>query len=265
MSLKNWILLKELVKTDFKLRYQGSLMGHLWSILKPLMLFAVMYTVFIYFLRFGGDVPHFAVALLSGMVLWTFFTETTGMGLTSIVGRGDLLRKLSFPSQIIVVSVSINALINLVINLGIVLILGFINGVEISIYALPLIPLLLIELYALALGISFILSTLFVRFRDIGPIWEVFLQAGMYMTPIIYPISFVADAHPLIAKVMMLSPLAQIIQDARYLLTSSETATTWQMISNKGIAIIPYLIPFIVLLIGFSIFNKSAKKFAEIL
>ena len=192
MSLKNWILLKELVKTDFKLRYQGSLMGHLWSILKPLMLFAVMYTVFIYFLRFGGDVPHFAVALLLGMVLWTFFTETTGMGLTSIVGRGDLLRKLSFPSQIIVVSVSINALINLVINLGIVLILGFINGVEISIYALPLIPLLLIELYALALGISFILSTLFVRFRDIGPIWEVFLQAGMYMTPIIYPISFVA-------------------------------------------------------------------------
>ena len=265
MSLKNWILLKELVKTDFKLRYQGSLMGHLWSILKPLMLFAVMYTVFIYFLRFGGDVPHFAVALLLGMVLWTFFTETTGMGLTSIVGRGDLLRKLSFPSQIIVVSVSINALINLVINLGIVLILGFINGVEISIYALPLIPLLLIELYALALGISFILSTLFVRFRDIGPIWEVFLQAGMYMTPIIYPISFVADAHPLIAKVMMLSPLAQIIQDARYLLTSSETATTWQMISNKGIAIIPYFIPFIVLLIGFSIFNKSAKKFAEIL
>lgn len=265
MSSKNWILLKELVKTDFKLRYQGSLMGHLWSILKPLMLFAVMYTVFIYFLRFGGDVPHFAVALLLGMVLWTFFTETTGMGLTSIVGRGDLLRKLSFPSQIIVVSVSINALINLVINLGIVLILGFINGVEISIYALPLIPLLLIELYALALGISFILSTLFVRFRDIGPIWEVFLQAGMYMTPIIYPISFVADAHPLIAKVMMLSPLAQIIQDARYLLTSSETATTWQMISNKGIAIIPCLIPFIVLLIGFSIFNKSAKKFAEIL
>ena len=265
MSLKNWILLKELVKTDFKLRYQGSLMGHLWSIFKPLMLFAVMYTVFIYFLRFGGDVPHFAVALLLGMVLWTFFTETTGMGLTSIVGRGDLLRKLSFPSQIIVVSVSINALINLVINLGIVLILGFINGVEISIYALPLIPLLLIELYALALGISFILSTLFVRFRDIGPIWEVFLQAGMYMTPIIYPISFVADAHPLIAKVMMLSPLAQIIQDARYLLTSSETTTTWQMISNKGIAIIPYLIPFIVLLIGFSIFNKSAKKFAEIL
>ena len=265
MSSKNWILLKELVKTDFKLRYQGSLMGHLWSILKPLMLFAVMYTVFIYFLRFGGDVPHFAVALLLGMVLWTFFTETTGMGLTSIVGRGDLLRKLSFPSQIIVASVSINALINLVINLGIVLILGFINGVEISIYALPLIPLLLIELYALALGISFILSTLFVRFRDIGPIWEVFLQAGMYMTPIIYRISFVADAHPLIAKVMMLSPLAQIIQDARYLLTSSETATTWQMISNKGIAIIPYLIPFIVLLIGFSIFNKSAKKFAEIL
>lgn len=264
MNSKNWILLKELVKTDFKLRYQGSLMGHLWSILKPLMLFAVMYTVFIYFLRFGSDVPHFAVALLLGMVLWTFFTETTGMGLTSIVGRGDLLRKLSFPSQIIVISVSINALINLVINLGIVLIFALINGVEISKFAF-LVPFLLIELYVFALGISFILATLFVKFRDIGPIWEVFLQAGMYMTPIIYPITFVSKAHPLIAKIMMLNPLAQIVQDARYLLTSSQNITVWQMLNHKGIVMIPYLIPVITLLIGLVIFNKSAKKFAEIL
>ena len=117
MNSKNWILLKELVKTDFKLRYQGSLIGHLWSILKPLMLFSVMYVVFIHFLKFGGDVPHFAVALLLGMVMWTFFQETTAMGLTSIVARGDLLRKLSFPNEIIVLSVSVNALINFIINI----------------------------------------------------------------------------------------------------------------------------------------------------
>lgn len=84
---KNIILLKELVKTDFKLRYQGSVMGYVWSVLKPLMLFAVMYVVFIYFLRFGADVPHFAVALLLGMVLWSFFTETTTLGMQSIVIR----------------------------------------------------------------------------------------------------------------------------------------------------------------------------------
>ena len=264
MNSKNWILLKELVKTDFKLRYQGSIMGHLWSILKPLMLFAVMYTVFIYFLRFGSDVPHFAVALLLAMVLWTFFTETTSMGLTSIVSRGDLLRKLSFPSQIVVVSVSINALINLMINLVIVLLFAIINGVDISPYAF-LVPFLLIELFVLALGVSLILATLFVKFRDIGPIWEVCLQAGMYMSPIIYPITFVSKSHPFIAKIMMLNPIAQIIQDARYLLTSPKNLTVWQMVNYKSVVIIPYIIPFIVLIIGLTIFNKNAKKFAEIL
>ena len=263
-SKKDRILLEELVKTDFKLRYQGSLIGHLWSILKPLMLFAVMYVVFIYFMRFGQDIPHFAVALLLGMVLWGFFTETTSMGMTSIVNRGDLLRKLSFPTEIIVMSVSVNALINLLINLMIVLIFGLINGVEISKFAF-LVPLLLIELYILALGVSFILSTIYVKYRDIGPIWEVFLQAGMYMTPIIYPITFVSQTNPTIAKIMLLNPIAQIIQDARYLLTSSQNTTVWQMYHNKLFALIPYCLPIVIFVVGFLIFKKNAKKFAEIL
>ena len=93
-SSKNRILLKELIKTDFKLRYQGSVIGYLWSIVKPLMLFAIMYVVFIHFLRLGGDVPHFPVALLLGNVIWSFFSEATNMGMVSIVNRGDLLRKL---------------------------------------------------------------------------------------------------------------------------------------------------------------------------
>ena len=168
-SRKNRILLKELVKTDFKLRYQGSLMGHLWSILKPMMLFTVMYMVFIHFLRFGSDVPHFEVALLLGMVMWTFFQETTSMGLVSIVSRGDLLRKLSFPNEIIVIAVSINAMINFLINLLVVFVFAIINGVNISQYAY-LAPLLLVELYLFSLDVAFILATLFVRFRDIGPI-----------------------------------------------------------------------------------------------
>src|SRR5699024_6649572 len=140
----NLILLRELVRTDFKLRYQGSVIGYIWSVLKPLMLFAVMYVVFIKFLRFGADVPHFAFALLLGMVLWNFFVETTNLGMMSIVSRGDLIRKLSFPTEIIVVSISLNALINLLISLVIVLFFGLINGVEISGWAI-LSPLLLLE------------------------------------------------------------------------------------------------------------------------
>ncbi|MGX7199728.1 ABC transporter permease [Enterococcus nangangensis] len=261
---KNRILLKELVKTDFKMRYQGSVMGYLWSVLKPLMLFAVMYVVFIYFLRFGADVPHFAVAMLLGMVLWQFFTETTNLGMMSIVQRGDLLRKLSFPTHIVVVAVSINALINLLINLVIVFIFALINGVQISKFAFVT-PFLLVELYAFTLGVTFILATIYVRFRDIGPIWEVFMQIGMYMTPIIYPITMVVNVNQTIAKIMMLSPMAQIIQDMRYLLTSPVNLTSWSMINQKWILIIPYALPFVILVVGFKVFNKNSKKFAEII
>lgn len=261
---KDWILLKELVKTDFKLRYQGSVIGYIWSVLKPLMLFSVMYVVFIYFLKFGSDVPHFAVALLLGMVLWGFFTETTNMGLVSIVQRGDLLRKLHFPTHIIVLSVSINALINLVISMIIVFIFGLINGVDVSKFAI-FAPLLLLELYAFSLGIAFILATIYVRFRDIGPIWEVLLQIGIYMTPIIYPVTYVLNVNQTIAKLLLLNPLAQIIQDFRYLLTSPVNITAWQLINNKWIVAIPYVFSFVVLFVGFYIFNRHSKKFAEII
>lgn len=261
---KNRILLKELVKTDFKLRYQGSVIGYIWSVLKPLMLFAVMYVVFIYFLRFGADVPHFAVALLLGMVLWSFFTETTNLGLMSVVSKGDLLRKLSFPTEIIVISVSLNALINLLISLVIVFIFGLVNHVDISKFAF-LTPLLLVELYAFSLGVAFILATIYVRFRDIAPIWEVFLQIGMYLTPIIYPVTLVMQKSTFFAKLFLLNPMAQIIQDMRYLLTSKVNITVWQMINHKWIVAIPYIIPFIVLAYGYYVFKKNSKKFAEII
>ena len=119
-SRRNRILLRELVITDFKLRYQGSVLGYLWSLLKPLMLFAIMYVVFVHFLRFGKNIEHFAVAMLLGIVMWTFFTEATGQGMQAIVSRGDLIRKINFPKYIIVVSGTISALINLTLNLVVV-------------------------------------------------------------------------------------------------------------------------------------------------
>ena len=262
---KNRILLKELVKTDFKLRYQGSVIGYLWSVLRPVLLFAVMYVVFIYFLRFGDDVPHFAVALLLGQVLWGFFSETTSLGMVSIVNRGDLLRKLNFPSYIVVVSISINAFINLIISLIVVFIFGLINQVDLSIYGL-LAPLIFIELYAFSLGCALILATIYVRFRDIAPVWDVLLQVGLYMTPIIYPVKMIIEKADIrIAKLLLLNPMAQMIQDMRYWFTSPVNTTVWQLIDNKFIVMIPYIIPFVVLIVGFLIFNKNSKKFAEIL
>ena len=98
------VVFKELVKTDFQLRYQGSFLGMVWSVLKPLMLFAVMYVVFVKFLKFSDGTPTFPISLLCGTCLWSFFSESTSMGMQSIVGRGDLLRKVHFPNYIIVAS-----------------------------------------------------------------------------------------------------------------------------------------------------------------
>ncbi|MEX2785191.1 ABC transporter permease [Streptococcus sp. H49] len=263
-SRKNRILLKELIKTDFKLRYQGSAIGYLWSILKPLMLFAIMYLVFIHFLRLGGDVPHFPVALLLANVIWGFFSEATNMGMVSIVTRGDLLRKLNFSKSIIVVSAICGAAINFGINLIVVMIFALFNGVQFSWTVLMIVP-LFIELFLMATGIALILSALFVKFRDLSQIWEVVMQAGLYATPIIYPITFVTERNIVAGKLMMLNPLAQIIQDLRYFLIDHANTPIWQLINHKSIVAIPYLLPILVFLIGLLIFNKQSKKFAEIL
>lgn len=262
---KNWILMKELIKTDFKLRYQGSLIGHLWSILKPLMLFTIMYLVFVQFLRFDDGTPHYAVGLLLGMVTWNFFSEATNMGMMSIVSRGDLLRKLNFSKEVIVYSSVAGAAINYAINLVVVLVFALISGVQLTWSSLIIFP-LFFELVLLATGVAFILSSLFVRFRDIGPIWEVFLQAGLYATPIIYSLTFIIQRGQIgIAKIMMMNPIAQVIQDLRHFIIYSGSMTIRDLIGNPLIVAIPYILPIIVFMIGYVVFNKNAKRFAEIL
>ncbi|KXT76903.1 ABC transporter permease [Streptococcus sp. DD12] len=263
-SRENQILLRELVKTDFKLRYQGSAIGYLWSILKPIMLFAIMYVVFIRFLRFGADMPHFAVALLLGMVAWTFFSEATNMGMMAIVNRGDLLRKLNFSKQTVVFSAVIGALINFSINVLVVLVFALFNGVQLTWQALWMFPLTL-ELALLSYGIALLLSAFFVRYRDIAPIWEVVMQAGMYATPIIYPLTLISNSSMLAAKAVMMNPLAQIIQDMRYVLIDHNNIPVWQIVHNPLLVAFPYVIPVVVFAIGYWYFNRNAKYFAEIL
>lgn len=124
---------------------------------------------------------------------------------------------------------------------------------------------LFIELLILAVGVALLLSTLFVYYRDLAQVWEVLMQAAMYATPIIYPITFVSDKNPLAAKILMLNPLAQMIQDLRFLLIDRANATIWQMSNHWYYVMIPYLIPFLVLALGILVFNKNAKKFAEII
>ncbi len=261
-SRRNRILLRELVITDFKLRYQGSILGYLWSLLKPLLLFFILYMVFVRFLRFGADVEHFAVYLLLGLVLWGFFTEATVQGMHAIVGRGDMIRKINFPKYIIVISSTISALINLVINLLVVFVFILINGVDIK-PTILLLPFNILELYVLALAVAFFLSAVMVKYRDIGYVWEVILQGAFYATPIIYPLSMVLEYSPVAAKIMLLNPVAQIIQDSRYNTITRQTITTDSLIANPWAVAIPYIAILVLAAIAGIYFRKNSKYFAE--
>lgn len=262
LNKKNRVLLAELTKTDFKLRYQGSVLGYLWALLRPLMMFAILYVVFAKLLKFGGDIPHYPVYLLCGTTMWSFFTECTSQGIQAMVARGDLIRKISFPKYIVVVSATLTAVINMLINLVVIIIFALINGVEFS-WTWFLVPLSLIELYVLSLGISFLLGAINVKYRDITSIWDVCIQALFYAVPIIYPVAMVAASSTLAAKVILLNPIAQAIQDIRHNLITPETITTWNYISNPLLEFLPIILIVVVLIFAAFYFRKKSKFFAE--
>lgn len=262
LSVRNRVLLRELVVTDFKLRYQGSVLGYAWSVLKPLFLFAILYIVFDKFLKLGRDIEHFPVYLLTGVVLWSFFTEATNNGLQSIVSRGALIRKINFPKYIIVISGTISSLINLAINLVVILIFILINGVDLTWMSLFVLPLIL-ELYIFALAIAFFLAALNVKFRDIGYLWEVFLQAAFYATPILYPLQMVIDQSELAAKIIMLNPVAQVIQDIRYVLVTADTIRLYDIVHGWKV-LIPFAIIVFISILAVVYFRRSSKYFAEL-
>ncbi len=254
------ILLVQIVKTDFKLRYQGSVLGYAWSLLKPLFLFAILYTVFVKIVGVDYGVNNDGVYLLLGIVLWTFFAELTGASITSIVGKGDILRKLNFPRYVIVLSVGFSALINLMLNMCIVIVFLAVGGAEVGFSAM-LVPLLFIELFVFSLAIGFFLSALYVRYRDVNHIWEVIMQALFYLTPILFPLTM---APIWVQKILILNPLAQIIQDMRHVLVSSNTTTIDDLYVNGMLArAVPLGIVLVSSLLAVSYFKSRSKYFAE--
>ena len=261
------VVFKELVKTDFQLRYQGSFLGMVWSVLKPLMLFAVMYVVFVKFLKFSDGTPTFPISLLCGTCLWSFFSESTSMGMRAIVDRGDLLRKIHFPNYIIVASTTMGSMISLGINLVVVILFGFFAHAHYT-WRILLVPLSIIQLYFLGLGVALLLGSLYVYFRDVAHIWEVVLQAMFYATPIIYPISMVAQNKEFswAADILMLNPTTQTIMDIRHNLLSPEyVPTVWTMVDNKLLCLLPYVLSAVILWLGIHVFRKYSAKFAEVL
>ena len=256
------ILLRELVITEFKLRYQGSVLGYLWSLLKPLFLFVILYFVFVHFLKVGGDVPNWPIALLFGIVLWNFFSEITNNGVGSVVGRGDVIRKINFPKYIIVISSSLSAFINLMLNLVVLTIFMIFAQVDLTWSAL-LAPLFIAELFIFGVGLAFILSTLFVKYRDMNYIWEIISQALFYGSAVIYPLIMIAETNAELAKIILLNPITQTIQDARWALIDPANVTASTLGSDLWMVVFPFVLSVVTFIFGAWFFRKHSPYFAE--
>jgi ABC-2 type transport system permease protein len=254
-------LTRELAVTQFKLKYTGSVLGYLWSLLKPMMVFAIMYAVFDRLLHAGRTSDRFTLQLLIGIVIWTFFSETTVTAVNAIVVNGNLINKASFPRAILVIASSLTALMTFAINLSlIVVIAGAARQLSLGWHSLLAVPLLL-ELYALVIGISLILSSLFVFYRDLGHIWEIFTQLLFYGSAVVFPLS--RDILHSKVELVALNPVAQIIEDLRHALVTQDPRVPWTATILGPATPVPPLIVLVVLVIGVLLFRRLAPHFSE--
>jgi ABC-2 type transport system permease protein len=222
-------------------------------------MFLILYIVFAKFLKIGDAVPHYPVYLLLGIVLWNYFTDITTGSIMSIFSRGDLIRKINFPKYVIVLSGCVAAFINLLLNFVVIAVFMVISDVKLGLEAFLFIPLLL-ELTALAVAFAFFLSAAFIRFRDISYIWEVLMQGAFYATPILYPLSLVPEAAQ---KLLILNPVAQIIQDARQVIVTPQTITLGDLYVNKLVWLLPIALVIVISVLSVMYFRKRSKYFAE--
>lgn len=198
-----------LARSEFKVRYFGSVLGYVWSLVRPLLLFGVIYFFLVKILQFAKG-PHYGVYLLTGLVLWGYFTEATIGCVKCLVDREALLRKMRFPRMVIPLAVSLTAIFNLGLNFIVVIAFALAGGLTPTIRWLELIP-IAFGFIVFATGFGMLLSALYVRFRDVQPIWEVVLQAGFYASPIMYTVAAYSKISPRLAHYALISPPATLL------------------------------------------------------
>lgn len=251
-----------MVLADFKLKYAGSAMGYVWSVVKPLALFTVLYLVFGRIFKLGAVSEFYAISLLIGIVLFSFFADGTSQGMVSLHHRESLLRRLRFPRLLIPTAATLTAAMTFGVNL--VVVAGFVawEGIVPQLDWLLLVPLML-ELYLFTLGTALILATLFVWLRDIGQVWELGVQLLFYASPIIYPITYLP---PWARDLAFLFPFTQVLQDVRALVlyddSSGITETATEALGQFG-RLLPIAITLIVFTFGVALFKRYEPWFAE--
>ena len=255
-------LLRTISLTDFKLKFYGSVLGYVWQLVRPLMLFGVLYYVFTHFLKFGNIVKHYPSVLLTGIVLYSFFAEAVSTSVDSVVRNEPLVRKVQFPRLVIPASSVATAFLNLLLNLIAVLVfIVLLQGVRPHVQWLEF-PFVLLSLVVLASGVSMLVSSLYVRYRDVRPITEVLLQVLFYATPIFYTVERITDTtlrHALI----MLNPLAPIVQQARHSLIDPTAPTAAAAAGGTVNLLVPIALTLGIFGLGFWVFSRQAPQIAE--
>ncbi len=262
-----WSLTFTLARTEFKLRFFGSVLGYLWTLVRPLLLFSVLW---VFFTQIGHvndstapGAKFYGVQLLGSIVLFTFFAEATTGAVRSMVDRENLLRKIHFPRLVIPASIVLLALFNLGLNLIVVMIFALASGVEPMLSWLEL-PLIVGGLVLLAGGMAMLLSAMFVYFRDVQPIWEVLLQILFYASPVIISIDTVKEKlSPTLFHLYMLNPLAVIFQQFRHAMVTHDTISAGQALGSWAALLEPLAIVLGIFIVGFAVFDRSAAKIAE--
>lgn len=249
-------LVIRLAKTDFKLRYHGSVLGYLWAVLRPLLMFAVLNFVFshLFNLRGAGN-PYYPLELLTGILMFQFFSEGTMNGMLSLFSKAQLVTKIYVPRWTIILGSTVNSLFIFGMNLIVLAVFFAIYGVLPSLPAVLMYFFFSFLLYILIVSFSLLTSPLFVRFRDLSMIWEVLLQVLMYASPIVYPLAMMPEN---IQKIMLFNPLAFIIHFSKRALIENYFTD----ISNILYLVIGVLLIFAISLL---VYRKAEKRVAEVI
>jgi ABC-2 type transport system permease protein len=268
-----WSLTFTLARTEFKLRFYGSALGYVWTLVRPLLLFGVIYLFFTVIAQVNGKgqpgEEFYGAQLLASIVLFTFFAEATTGAVKSVVDRENLVRKIHFPRLVIPASVVLLALFNLGLNLVVVVIFALASGVTPMLSWLEL-PLLVIMLALVAAGFAMLLAALYVHFRDISPIWEVVTQIVFYASPVIISIETVkaklegkSFLGVELLHIYMLNPLAVIMQQYRHAMITHATPSAGEVLGSWSSLVWPVAIVGAIFVVGFLVFNRAAARIAE--
>ncbi|MGI8412313.1 MAG: ABC transporter permease [Solirubrobacteraceae bacterium] len=261
-----------LARTEFKLRYFGSVLGYVWSLVRPLLFFGVILLVFSKIFNFKGSGPHsprhYPVYLLTGIVLWTYFGEATAGCVSCLLDREGLLRKVRFPRMVIPLSVSLTALFNLGMNFIAVIVFALASGIAPALSWLELIPIVL-GFVVLATGIGMLLSALYVRFRDMQPIWDVIAQVLFYMSPIMYPASVYLGGHGnghdyRLEHIALLNPSAMLLTQMGHAFIDPVRGQSAAVAIGGAVRLlIPIGLIVGIFVLGWWVFTREAPRVAE--